>query len=174
MQHLDGPGRYHKATQVGEAYHVRPTDEFARRDWLTPGCAIFAIIVAVTFAAAYGWKSFTWPLIFVGVLALIWTGLRPPPARMPLVLTKDGRIEYQGKELRPRGPVTSVRVFTQSDDHSISYHIEVLSGRRAVELPDPDFGNASDLAEVVVLAAWLAQVWEAPLAEEIGDGPTSV
>ena len=171
-KHLDNPGPWHEVIEVNGAFHIRPTKSFASR--FEMGAA--ALFLAAVMVLPMAWFHF---VTFVFLETLLTVGcvlyyLFPARKLEPLVVTPDGRIEFCGRELRPKGPVKAVRVFRREHggDDLATYHVEILSEGSVLELPKPDFSNAEALKEVLVLAAWLAQVFTAPLDEQIGEGPT--
>ena len=172
VPHLDNPGPWHEVIEVNGAFHISPTKAFASRFDMGAAALLFAAVLVLP-VAWYHFVTFAFleTLLAVGCVFYYLFPARKPE---PLVVTPDGRIEFCGRELRPKGRVKAVRVFRREHgaDDVDTYHVEVLSEGSVLELPKPDFGNAEALNEILVLAAWLAQVFTAPMDEQIGEGPT--
>src|SRR4051812_8173469 len=99
---VDNPGPWHEAAEVDGAFHVRPTRAFAAR-FDMGGAAV--LVAAVALLPVVFWAGLTPVSLFaVALLAgCVLYAFLPRPSPDPLVVAPDGRIEYRGVEIRPKG-----------------------------------------------------------------------
>ena len=102
-------------------------------------------------------------------LAAIWTAIRKPPVRHPLVINPDGRIEYRDRLIRPAGRVATVRAFCVDlgGDSGATYHVECIAADGgAIELPRRFFKKCEP-KEIAAVVPLLGQVLGASVKDEL-------